>query len=115
MPVERSDDCPSTGVGPLRSFQLLCSKPFQHGSLFHVIVARPSFAAWGIIVNGVNVIERAYQLATESGSIEEIKKKLAREGYVNVHAHLGGRQIRHDLLERLNPQLVPYRKSTARA
>ena len=53
-------------------------------------------------MNGTNIIERAYELALESRSIEEIKKKLLREGYVNVHAHLGGRQIRHDLLERLN-------------
>jgi hypothetical protein len=53
-------------------------------------------------MNGMNIIERAYELALESRSIEEIKKKLLREGYVNVHAHLGGRQIRQDLLERLN-------------
>ncbi|HEX6604504.1 MAG TPA: hypothetical protein VF027_06470 [Sphingomicrobium sp.] len=50
----------------------------------------------------MNIIERAYELALESRSIEEIKKKLLREGYVNVHAHLGGRQIRQDLLDRLN-------------
>lgn len=78
----------------------------------HVIVVFPPPVAWRGAVNGINVIERAYQLATESGSIEEIKKKLMREGYVNVHAHLGGRQIRHDLLERLNPELVVYRKAT---
>jgi hypothetical protein len=57
-----------------------------------------------------NVIERAFQLAPESGSVEEVKRKLIREGYLNVHAHLGGRQIRIDLLKRLNPDLVSYRK-----
>lgn len=60
---------------------------------------------------GVNIIERAYQLATESGSVDEVKRKLMREGYLNVHSHLSGHQIRHDLLERLNPELVTYRKT----
>ncbi|MFL6742618.1 MAG: hypothetical protein ACJ8E3_01480 [Sphingomicrobium sp.] len=62
-------------------------------------------------VNGVNIIERAYQLAAESGSVEEVKRKLMREGYLNVHSHLSGHQIRHDLLKRLNPELVTYRKA----
>lgn len=62
---------------------------------------------------GINIIERAYQLAAESGSIEEVKRKLSREGYVSVHSHLSGHQIRHDLLKRLNPQLVTYRKERA--
>ena len=64
----------------------------------------------GNTVVGINIIERAYQLAAESGSLEEIKRKLSREGYVNVHSHLSGHQIRHDLLKRLDPQLVIYRK-----
>jgi hypothetical protein len=82
-------------------------------SLRHVIVASPALLHGMIPVNGTNIIERAYQLATESGSIEEIKRKLMREGYVNVHAHLGGRQIRHDLLERLNPRLTSERRAAA--
>ena len=61
----------------------------------------------------MNIIERAYQLAPESGSVEEVKRKLMREGYLNVHSHLSGHQIRHDLLKRLNPQLVTYRKARA--
>ena len=65
----------------------------------------------GITVIGVNIIERAYQLAPESGSVEEVKRKLMREGYLNVHSHLSGHQIRHDLLKRLNPELVTYRKA----
>jgi hypothetical protein len=67
----------------------------------------------GSSVIGVNIIERAYQLAAESGSIEEVKRKLMREGYLSVHSHLSGHQIRHDLLKRLNPQLVTYRKERA--
>lgn len=62
---------------------------------------------------GVNIIERAYQLAAESGSVEEVKRKLIREGYLNVHSHLSGNQIRRDLLQRLDPQLVTYRKERA--
>jgi hypothetical protein len=51
----------------------------------------------------VGIIERAYQLAGQSGSVEEIRRKLANEGYFNIHAHLGGRQIRSDLSKRLDP------------
>ena len=58
-------------------------------------------------VQGVNIIERAFQLATESASVEEVKKKLMHEGYLNVHAHLGGRQIRHDILKRLDRLAAP--------
>jgi hypothetical protein len=65
----------------------------------------------GIGVIGINIIERAYQLAAESGSVEEVKRKLMREGYLNVHSHLSGHQIRHDLLKRLNPERVTYRKA----
>jgi len=61
-------------------------------------------------VQGVNIIERAFQLAAESGSVEEVKAKLAREGYLDVHRHLGGKQTRTQILERLNPDLVVYRK-----
>lgn len=67
----------------------------------------------GTRVIGTNIIERAYQLAPESGSVEEVKRKLMREGYLNVHSHLSGHQIRHDLLKRLNPKLVTYRKARA--
>lgn len=72
-----------------------------------------SVTGQGVGVIGVNIIERAYQLAMESGSVEEVKRKLMREGYLNVHSHLSGHQIRHDLLKRLNPQLVTYRKARA--
>jgi hypothetical protein len=67
-------------------------------------------------VQGVNIIERAFQIAAESGSVEEVKAKLAREGYLNVHRHLGGKHTRAQILERLNPELVMGRKrSSAKA
>lgn len=88
---------PSTGVGPLFDFP---TGELPARALRYVLL-RARSCCMDLPMNGTNIIERAYQLALESGSVEEIKKKLLREGYVNVHAHLGGRQIRHDLLERL--------------
>ena len=52
-------------------------------------------------MEGVNIIERAFQLAGECVSIDELKRRLMREGYLQVNAHLSGRQIRKDLLPRL--------------
>ena len=49
----------------------------------------------------VNIIERAFQLAAESVSVDEVKRKLRREGYFNVEAHLSGRQIRSEIMQRL--------------
>lgn len=78
----------------------------------YVVVSNASRSR-DLIVQGANVIERAFQLAGESGSVDEVKRKLIREGYLSVHAHLGGRQIRTDILKRLDPKLVAYRKSSA--
>jgi tRNA G26 N,N-dimethylase Trm1 len=47
-----------------------------------------------------NIIERAFEVASESTSIEEIRKVLRREGYSNVDAHLGGASIKADLKKR---------------
>ena len=44
-----------------------------------------------------NIIERAFQLARDSTSIDEIRKTLRQEGYANVDAHLGGASIKADL------------------
>jgi hypothetical protein len=44
-----------------------------------------------------NIIERAFQLARSSSTIEEIRKALRREGYSQVDAHLAGSKIRSDL------------------
>jgi hypothetical protein len=44
-----------------------------------------------------HIIERAFQLAPGSTSIDEIRKVLRQEGYSNVDAHLGGASIKADL------------------
>lgn len=41
-------------------------------------------------------VERAYQLAPECGTIEELRAKLAKEGCVNVDAYLQG-SLRREL------------------
>ena len=48
-----------------------------------------------------NIIERAFQLAPDFTSIDEIRKTLRREGYSNVEAHLQGASIKADLKKRL--------------
>lgn len=45
----------------------------------------------------VTAIERAFQLAEQCASLDEIKAKLKQEGYANVDAHLAGRKIKADL------------------
>jgi tRNA G26 N,N-dimethylase Trm1 len=44
-----------------------------------------------------NIIERAFQLARDATSIDDIRKTLRQEGYSNVDAHLGGASIKADL------------------
>lgn len=51
-----------------------------------------------------NPIERAFQLAATSTSIDEIRKTLRQEGYANVDAHLAGASIKADLKKRLAKQ-----------
>ena len=48
-----------------------------------------------------HIIERAFQLAHDATSIEEIRKALRQEGYSNVDAHLGGASITADLKKRV--------------
>jgi hypothetical protein len=50
----------------------------------------------------VNTIERAFQLAREATSVDEIRFRLRKEGYSNVDVHLSGRQIRAQLTDLLN-------------
>jgi hypothetical protein len=47
-----------------------------------------------------NIIERAFQLAPASTSLEEIRKTLRQEGYTSVDAHLSGASIKADLKKR---------------
>jgi hypothetical protein len=52
-------------------------------------------------MQGIGIIERAYQLAIECCSVDEVRHKLQREGYFNVEAHLRGPQIRGELMRLL--------------
>ena len=47
-----------------------------------------------------DIIERAFQLAPGSASVDEIRKALRQEGYSNVDAHLAGASIKADLKKR---------------
>lgn len=53
----------------------------------------------------VSIIERAFQVASECGSVQEVRRRLVREGYFQVDAHLTGRQIHRDITSRLNTRL----------
>ncbi len=53
------------------------------------------------MAQGINIIERAFQVAPECESLVDINVRLKREGYSNVDAHLGGGSIRADLRKRL--------------
>ena len=44
-----------------------------------------------------NIIERAFQLARDASSIEDIRRALRQEGFSNVDAHLAGASIKADL------------------
>jgi len=52
-------------------------------------------------MQGVGIIERAYQIAGECVSVDEVQRRLHREGYFNVQAHLHGRHIRGELMRLL--------------
>lgn len=45
------------------------------------------------------LVERAFQLALESASVDEIRSRLRTEGYFNIDAHLTGRKLRSDLVK----------------
>ena len=47
------------------------------------------------------IIERALELAAESLSVEEVRRKLKAEGYTKIEAHLSGKLIRRQIVERL--------------
>ena len=48
-----------------------------------------------------DIIERAFELARESTTIDEVRAALRREGYSQVDAHLAGPSIKADLRKRL--------------
>lgn len=43
------------------------------------------------------IIERAYELAATSTTVNEVRATLRQEGYAQVDAHLSGRSIRAGL------------------
>ena len=47
-----------------------------------------------------HIIERAFQLAPNYSSVDEIRKALRSEGYSNIDAHLAGASIKADLKKR---------------
>jgi hypothetical protein len=51
----------------------------------------------------IGIVRRAFQLAPECSSIDEIAAKLKREDYINIAAHLSGKSIRNDLRKLLKP------------
>lgn len=63
-------------------------------------------SAYVVANNEPDIIKRAFYLASECGSLAELKRRLILEGYFQVNAHLSGWQIRRDLIPRLNRQLV---------
>lgn len=54
-----------------------------------------------ITMHSPNIIERAFELARSSDTIDEVRNSLRREGYSNVDAHLAGPTIKADLRKRL--------------
>lgn len=57
-----------------------------------------------------NIIERAFDLAAECGSLDQVKRRLRDEDYLSVSGHLGGRLTRSEIAKRLNPRLVEEHK-----
>lgn len=55
-------------------------------------------------MHDVNIIERAFQIAADCASVDDVKRQLRREGYAQVDAHLSGRQIRLEISQRLRNQ-----------
>jgi hypothetical protein len=45
----------------------------------------------------IGTVERAFQLAPEARSLDEVRYRLKREGYTQVEEHLSGAAIRSEL------------------
>jgi hypothetical protein len=48
-----------------------------------------------------DIMERAYQLASECESVVEVRNRLRREGFFHVDAHLAGQLIKSALKQKL--------------
>jgi len=67
-------------------------------------------------MNGIGIVERAYQLA-QSGtytSMAELKRRLSLEGYTHVDAHLHGVALRNALIETMRRFATPREESRQR-
>ena len=53
-------------------------------------------------MNRPYIVERAFELASQCSSIEELARKLERENYSAVHGHLKGPTLRAQLSKKLN-------------
>ena len=51
----------------------------------------------------IGTVERAFQLAPECTSIDELRYKLRKEGHSQVDAHLQGGAIRTELTKLFKP------------
>ena len=51
-------------------------------------------------MQSTDTIQRAFELAQRSTTIDEVRSALKREGYSNVDAHLAGPRIKADLKKR---------------
>jgi len=58
-----------------------------------------------------HIIERAFQLAEQCGSLDQVRRQLISEGYLHVESHLQGAQIRRDIKSRLHPELRSIAKA----
>lgn len=60
------------------------------------------------------IIERAFELARECGSLVELRERLRGEGFTQVEAHLSGRLTRTQLRDRLDPRRAAIHRDAKR-
>ncbi len=58
----------------------------------------------------VNIIQRAFEIAAECVSLEDVRKRLSNEGYAQAEAHLSGPQIRREIATMLKHGPAHFRK-----
>ena len=75
----------------------------------------PAFDQFWAGMEHKKLVKRAFELASNCGTVGEVKRRLIAEGYTQVNAHLAAWQIRRGLLTRLNRGLVPSEAAQARS
>ncbi|QIL02865.1 hypothetical protein G7078_08760 [Sphingomonas sinipercae] len=58
-------------------------------------------------------VQRAYELAPECQSLEELRAKLRREGHSSVDEHLGSGSLRADLKSKFKKRAGPAKEEPA--